>query len=292
MTGNQSELLPAIQIRHMRKEELTFAAECTMAEGWVSENLTTLEGFYLHDPQGCWLAEGEGHPIGICIATSYGTSGFIGELIVHPSARGRGVGAALLNHAVGELKSRGAESVYLDGVIQAVELYERNGFRKIWRSWRYNGTLRGKIPSNVRRMTVDDLAQVIELDKRSFGAVRGFFLKRRFELFPELSYVLLHRNQVAGFMLGRGGEDWISAGPWVVEEFVEHPENVLVAIAHTAAERPIIIGILESHPHACDLVQSLGFTARADSPWRMVLGNSTQLGASSRCYAIGSPAKG
>jgi len=53
-------------------------------------------------------------------------------------------------------------------------------------------------------MTLGDLDQVIELDERSFGAGRGFFLKRRFELFPELSFVMLHRNKIAGFILGRG----------------------------------------------------------------------------------------
>jgi len=128
--GNPGDNSTVIRIRHMRKEELSFAADCTMAEGWVSEDQATLEGFYQYDPQGCWLAEEEGYPIGICIATSYGSSGFIGELIVRPGARGRGVGAALLNHAVGGLKSNGVETVYLDGVIKAVELYERNGFRK------------------------------------------------------------------------------------------------------------------------------------------------------------------
>ena len=99
--------LASLLIREMRKEELAFAAECTAAEGWVSENHTTLEGFYLNDPKSCLLAEENGRPMGICVATFYGKSGFIGELIVRPEARGRGLGAELLNHGVRVLKERG-----------------------------------------------------------------------------------------------------------------------------------------------------------------------------------------
>lgn len=35
--------LANLSIRVMRQADLTFAAECTAAEGWVSENKTTLE---------------------------------------------------------------------------------------------------------------------------------------------------------------------------------------------------------------------------------------------------------
>jgi ribosomal protein S18 acetylase RimI-like enzyme len=92
--------LPGLSIRVMKETDLTFAAACTAAEGWVSENQTTLEGFFIHEPKSCLIAELEGQPVGICIATQYGNSGFIGELIVRPEARGRGVWTKLLNHGV------------------------------------------------------------------------------------------------------------------------------------------------------------------------------------------------
>lgn len=47
-------------IREMRKEELAFAVECTAVEGWVSEDRSTLEGFFLKDPTGCLVAEEKG----------------------------------------------------------------------------------------------------------------------------------------------------------------------------------------------------------------------------------------
>jgi ribosomal protein S18 acetylase RimI-like enzyme len=284
--------LPSLLIREMRKEELAFAAECTAAEGWLSENLTTLEGFYLNDPIGCLLAELKGQPVGICVATFYGKSGFIGELIVRSEARDRGVGAELLNHGVRVLKERGVETIYLDGVVRVVELYQRNGFHKVCRSWRFSGNLVGKPSPNVRRMGASDLDRVCTLDQLAFGADRSFFLRRRFEIFPELCQVLLDGDRMTGFILGREGEDWVSAGPWVMSEEVEDSLELLKAFALEAGGRPISIGILNTNLQACDLVRTLGFQERTDSPWRMVLGSSSDLGASPKCFAVGSAAKG
>jgi GNAT superfamily N-acetyltransferase len=287
-----SENPPAMIIRVMNRDDLAFAAQCTADEGWVSENLTTLEGFFFKDPTGCLLAEENGRPIGICIATYYGTAGFIGELIIRPEARGRGVGAALLKHGVQILQERGVGTVYLDGVVKAVPLYERNGFRKVCRSWRFSGRIAGKKSPGVRRMTVNHLEQVIALDNQSFGADRGFFLRRRLELFPELSYVKMEDGRVTGFILGREGSDWLAAGPWVVEEAVQNPAELLNTFALEAHNRPISIGILETNQQACEMMRSCGFIAHPDSPWRMASGGCSDLGTSPNCYAVGSAAKG
>jgi hypothetical protein len=49
---------------------------------------------------------------------------------------------------------------------------------------------------------------------------------------------------------------------------------------------------LESNQKACDLLRALGFEELPDSPWRMALGTSEDLGNSPLCYAVGSAAKG
>lgn len=287
-----SKILSQLVIRCMKEQELEFAAELTAAEGWVSENPHSLEGFFLFDPQGCLIAEYNGTPVGMCIATCYGTSGFIGELIVRPEARGKGVGAALLNQGVAYLKERGVGTVYLDGVLEAVDLYERNGFHKVCRSWRYRGNPAGKSSPRVRRMEIRDLGKVLALDKRAFGADRSFFLRRRWSKFPDLGYVLVTAGRITGFILGRRGEDWLSAGPWVMQGLAEDPAELLNAFALGVGNQPFSLGVLEANRKACDLVCSLGFEERPDSPWRMALGTSEDLGTSQLCYAVGSAAKG
>ena len=285
-------MLNNLSIREMQKADLAFAAECTAAEDWVSEDLSTLEGFFLYDPHGCLIAEINKQRVGICVATSYGKSGFIGELIVRPEARGRGVGASLLNHGVQILCKRGAEAIYLDGVLNAVGLYERNGFRKLTRSWRFSGYLPGELDQPVRRMRSSDLSQVSAFDCANFGPDRRFFLERRFQLFPELSYIMTSGDELTGYILGREGRGWLSAGPWVMRVGAGNLVALLRAIALQAEGRPISLGILDVNQEAIQLVHSLGFTERPDSPWRMVWGKGGELGTSPACYAIGSAAKG
>jgi ribosomal protein S18 acetylase RimI-like enzyme len=284
--------LPGLMIRSMRQEDLAFAAECTAAEGWASENYTTLEGFYMSDQHSCLVAELGGHRVGICVATCYANSGFIGELIVRPEQRGMGVGQAFLDHGVSYLKNKGVETVYLDGVLKAVELYERNGFHKVCRSWRFFGQVTANSSPRVRRMAFGDMPEVVALDKRSFGEDRSFFLRRRLAIYPELSYVQVVGGDIAGYILGRSGEGWISAGPWVMSEQIENPGELLSAFALSVGGQPFSLGILDVNRKACDFLRSLGFVEAEDSPWRMALGASEDLGTSPQCFAVGSAAKG
>jgi ribosomal protein S18 acetylase RimI-like enzyme len=150
----------------------------------------------------------------------------------------------------------------------------------------------GKQSSHVRQMVVSDLDQVFRLDELSFGADRSFFISRRLEIYPELSYVMMDGEKVSGFILGRSGEDWVSAGPWVMSDDAKNPMELLNSFALPLGDRPISIGILATNQQACDLVRSLGFMERVDSPWRMALGRSCDLGASPQCFAVGSAAKG
>jgi hypothetical protein len=52
------------------------------------------------------------------------------------------------------------------------------------------------------------------------------------------------------------------------------------------------IGILDTNRRAVELIQSLGWVLREDSPWRMALGPSNDLGASPLCLAVGTAATG
>ncbi len=281
-----------LTIRRMQAGDLDFAALCTAGEDWASENLATLQGFYLNDPQGCFLAELSGKPAGICIATPYGSSGFIGELIVRPEARGQGVGAALLNRAVDYLRGRGAETVYLDGVVKAVPLYERNGFRRVCRSLRFAGSLAGRPSPGVRAMQPADLPTVCALDRQTFGGDRRTFLARRIELYPELCHVLVEGGELAGFIAGRRGKGWVSAGPWVVAPRVANPLRLFESLACEARGDLITVGVLEINQPAVGLIRSLGFEQRPDCPWRMANGPSSDLGASPQCLTVGTAATG
>jgi len=281
-----------VSIGQMGPADLDFAALCTEREGWACETRAEFEGFLAHDPAGCLIAEFAGQPIGIAIATSYGVHGFVGEIIVVPEQRGRGLGRRLLEEAVAYLHGRGVANVYLDSVAAAAPLYVRAGFRRICRSLRFTGHLQGAHHPSVRPMKLADLARVCEADRNAFGADRSFFLIRRLTLYPDLCMVLEEHGRLAGYILGRRGRDLVSAGPWFASREVDRPVVLLEALALAAGEISIQVGVLERNEHAVQTIRSLDLEERPNPPWRMVLGSAETLGASDRLYAIGSAAKG
>jgi len=278
----------------MQPSDLDFAASCTAAEGWRSETRPVFEGYLAYDPAGCLVAEMSGERVGVCVATSYGPYGFVGELIVLKEWRERGIGRRLLEHAIGYLRSRGAQSVLLDGVPAAIPLYERVGFQRVCRSMRFAGTFPGQAHPRARAMQAADIEAVGRVDRQTFGANRRFFLERRLSLQPELCQVLEAGGEIAGFIMGRRIGEFIWIGPWVVQPGVERPGDLLESLAAKAGgdEVSLGLGVLETASKAVATVRSFGFVERLDPPWRMVLGPSAQLGASPGCFAIGSAAKG
>jgi ribosomal protein S18 acetylase RimI-like enzyme len=290
------------QIRGMQPDDLDFAAACTAAEGWRTQTRAEFEGFYAHDPKGCLIAEVAGAPVGICVGTSYGRYGFVGELIVVPEMRGRDIGRRLLDRAVNRLWQEGARGIYLDAVQAAVPLYWRAGFRGVCCSLRFSGTIEGQRHADVRRMRArrmrarrmraGDLDAVCALDRAAFGADRSFFLQRRWQRFPGLSQVSEIDGQIAGFALAARVDDLVAVGPWVVRPEVERPADLLEAIARAAPGCTLGLGVLESNPAAVQVVRELGLSERENPPLRMVLGPDNDLSVSPMAYTIGSPAKG
>lgn len=90
-----------------------------------------------------WLLERDGSAIGFLHATS-GSRARIHSLVVEPAFRGRGLGGALMLHAIEALRRDGAVALML-GVrtenAPAVELYERLGFAVVeeTETWRRVG---------------------------------------------------------------------------------------------------------------------------------------------------------
>jgi ribosomal protein S18 acetylase RimI-like enzyme len=281
-----------MHIRPMLAPDLDFAAECTAREGWASETRQEFEGFLAYDPGGCFVAEVDGRRAGICVATPYGEFGFVGELIVVEAMRGHGIGRRLLERAVQYLHDCGAQTVYLDGVLAAVSLYERVGFRRVCRSLRFYGRLRAESHSQVRAMRAEDLGAVAALDEEAFGVHRRFFLERRLALYPELCRVLGRKGEITGFILGRRGQGRVSAGPWVMNPDVDRPGDLLECLALGVGDADLGVGVLETNAQAVAALRAVGLTEHPESPWRMALGPPGPYGSPAQCFAIGSPAKG
>lgn len=78
--------------------------------------------------------------VGYFVGRAVAGEGEILNLAVAPEARGRGFGAALLEHGLGVLTAAGAQEVFLEvraGNAAAIALYARRGFRQVGRRARY-----------------------------------------------------------------------------------------------------------------------------------------------------------
>ncbi len=281
-----------LTFRLMIGNDLDFVDEMIAAVGWQSQNRPVFEAFLEHDPTGCFVAELEERPVGTAIGTPYGTCGFIGEVIVREELRNQGIGKKLVEHVIAYLHGRGSKSIYLDGAQQAIPLYERLGFKRICPSLRLAGRLQPKAHSHIRSMAEADLPAIFELDQQVFGADRSFFLRWRFEQHPDLALIYEDKGSPAGYILARRYSDAVAVGPWLAGEAVDHPLEMLEALAGQTGSAMLTLGVLECNSLAVKLLEDAGLEPRVDVPWRMVLGKDVGLGQSAACFAIGSPAKG
>jgi len=279
-------------IRTMQVEDVDFGASLAQSVGWISQEKVVFEIFRGKDPDGCFLAEQEGKPVGMIIATQYVKSGYLGTLIVQESPRGAGIGPELLLHAIEFLKSRGVESIYLDAAPKAVPLYLRNGFQPISPTLRFDGTCMAHPHPQVRPMLQPDLDQVFSLDRTAFGVDRSYFLEKRFQYWPKACIVYLEKGKVVGFITGRHFPGGVTVGPWIVTDDVENPLSMLQALAMFSGESVLHMSVLERNAAAIKLLRDSGFHERDDTHMRMVYGRLGTLGQSSNCFAVGALSKG
>ena len=279
-------------IRNMHFSDIEFAYQCTRGEGWVGETEDKFESLLSFNPGGCFVAEKDAQKIGICVATKYRTNGFIGELVVVKEMRHQGYGSRLFEHAIKYLRSNCIQNIYLDADLDAVSLYEKYGFRKVTRSLRFVGKLSGKNNSLVQQATHNDIENICKIDTQLFADDRSYFLRRRYQTFPNLCLVSKTNRTISGYILGRPGINVISVVPMAVLNDNVDPLELLEAFAHQVQNRPLRIGVLENNIKAAALFRSIRTLEEKEYCWRMLLGDSDKLGSSEKLYTIGSGAKG
>lgn len=80
----------------------------------------------------CWVAETEGRVSGALVGYLVIDEFQVATIAVHPGYRRRGIGRMLLDHALAEARSAGAQTAFLEvrtGNIPAQSLYRQFGFR-------------------------------------------------------------------------------------------------------------------------------------------------------------------
>jgi len=107
-------------------------------EGWVSDQWE-IEFLRRASPQGCLVKRILAFPMAFVTTVRYERSGWLGNLLVHPALRRRGIGSKLLTEAITSLEQAEIETLWLTASPSGKPLYEQLGFRGIDRIDRWLG---------------------------------------------------------------------------------------------------------------------------------------------------------
>ena len=152
-------------VRRMTEADLELALDWAAAEGW-NPGLHDAHCFYAADPQGFFLGEIDGAPVGCVSAVRYGLGfGFLGLYIVNPERRGQGFGLALWRAALDRLGDR---VVGLDGVVAQQENYRKSGFRLAFRNIRQRGEGGGEAPAGLADLEHSSSHEIARYDEALF----------------------------------------------------------------------------------------------------------------------------
>jgi GNAT superfamily N-acetyltransferase len=171
--------------------------------------------FHEMEPTGCFVAEWEGRPVGTTVTCILGPVAWIAMVLVDPEFRGRGIGKAMMTHALDFLDAQNVPSVRLDATALGKPLYEKLGFVSEYGLARFEG-----IPQAVTQATgkvdntgPEDWPALFQLDQLTTGADRRKFLSRLFAAQPEAVRVVRSAETVVGFLAARPGTRAWQIGP-------------------------------------------------------------------------------
>ncbi len=165
---------------------------------------------------------------------AYGALGFVGNMIVAPDHRRRGIGSAVLEAITTWLEARGCRRLELNATDEGRLLYERHGFASTGRS--ATATVErervhpGAAAAGARAATAADTGTILAYDRPRFGADRGALL-RRLLADPGHPFLLLVRDGALGGYAG------IRSDPPRIGPFVADDPEAAATLLAAAFER-------------------------------------------------------
>ena len=218
------------------------------AEKWIS---TEWELKFLLDTfsEGCFACRAGGLPIAFVTSIKYDKSGWIGNLIVDESLRGKGIGSSLMERALEALRQAGAETVWLTASADGKPIYERLGFCELDVINRWKGTGFTGRPERTGEIS---LKEAIALDGLGWGDRRDALLSATFA-----------RGKVfgveGGFLVMQGDGALVQGGPWVCTDDGKAPILLDSVLADNAGPGEIMFDVPGKNRAASTLLLSRGF---------------------------------
>jgi ribosomal protein S18 acetylase RimI-like enzyme len=224
------------------------------SHGWI----TDLCLYRKVQPDGYFLAEQDGEPVGMLGATIYSSYSYIGLMAVQPDYQKKGIGRALMQHVLAWLDERQVPLVMLDASPAGQPLYESLGFaayEKVEVLERSGGGSPGSCPTQVRPIQAADLGLISVADTNAFGADRSRVLHLLLETYPGRAFLL---PEAPGIIAGHVFAQENRIGPWVMQDDTQ-AELLLQAALSLPFPGPVTLAVPGENTKAIQLLRRHGF---------------------------------
>ena len=285
------------QIKPLTSADLPGCLALAVDRGWLPEERKWRLLFDLAAVYG--VRDPGGDLAGVAVLTRYGAEfAVLGMMLVATRYGGRGLGRALMNHALAEVDDA---TVFLHATPIGRPLREKFGFVVVGASHTYLGTFRPILPAvsgapgglrparpevqaaegASRPAGPGDLMAIRRLDARANGTDRAL-LVRRLPGFTEQLRVTERPGGITGYAGAYQGVSYACIGP-VIAETVDDAETLITDVAGAIAG-PVRIELGDRHPQLRKWAAGHGLTPGASAAL-MVLGGRPLPGDRARCFA-------
>jgi GNAT superfamily N-acetyltransferase len=202
-------------IRLMTAADLPFGLRLGRLAGW-NQIEADWQRFLDLQPDGCFVAERDGNAVGTTVTSIFGPVAWVAMVLVEESLRGRGIGKALLNHALDNLDQRQVPTIRLDATPLGRPLYERLGFAEQFQLARYEGMVSPTADAvEVQAAAPDQWEALAAMDAAVTRTDRRRVLLRLFAEQPESVRLVRNGGRLEGFLAARPGRRAVQIGPCI-----------------------------------------------------------------------------
>lgn len=280
-----------LEIRRMTPRDIPDGLRLREQAGW-NQTADDWGRLLAWEPDGCFVGEIT-DPAGRRVVASATTTvyspaldlAWIGMVLVDSDYRSRGMGRALVRHAMAYLDGRGVSTIGLDATPVAKAMYDRLGYRDAYVLERRVGHARAPPDDGataetaaepdrkrivgdtaarsepeiegVRPLRPDDLPAVAAFDARASGTERARILGALYAGHPGGCFVAERGGTLRGYLLSRPGTRARHLGPLVAADGGT-TEHLVRAARRRRPNEPIVMDVVLGNRQAVALADRLG----------------------------------
>lgn len=252
-----------LHTRTMTAADVDLGMRLKAQAGW-NQTPADWRRMLLMQSDGCFVAELNGLAAGTAVACIFDKIAWIAMVLVDASVRGRGIGKALMQHALAFADAQGILSVRLDATPLGQPLYEKLGFVPQYSLTRFTGRLgerpAGEAADQIKPAQASDAGRILALDGEVTRTDRSKFLLRLLREQSCRAYVTQPADSLLGFVIRRPGSNAWQLGPCIAD--AEVGEAMLDRACGQLAGETVLVDVPEPNLRAIQWATQSGLQSQ------------------------------